>query len=238
MYELPSPHFRPPANVAQFSVLSEPPPTLDGAPFAPIPFTRAVALDPWLEPLPRPGPTPHRVAAAGHATQEEQQQQEPQQGRAPPALLVLNSEGFTLWDTHFARLRDTVRAWDAAARRSTPDAQRQDSSESPGAGAALLTLVRAKHVSFSDFGVALPFGAAARDGRRLLDVICELADAFLGGGFDAALARQSAADGRVERVQGKKGEERRLVGGVGDVVVHALDGKGEGADGGEEGRDQ
>ena len=62
----------------------------------------------------------------------------------------------------------------------------------------------------------------ARDGRRLLDIICELADAFLSEDFEDVLARQTKADGKVETVEGKKGQKprRQLVGNVGDIVVH------------------
>ena len=191
-------------------MLSNPPPTLQARPFAPLPIARAVALDPWLEPLPGPGPAPHRVGrtlAAGAP-------------HPPPALLVLNSEFFTLWRDHFARLQGVVRAWDAAA----PDAKAEAAAAAGGRGAQhawLVTLVRAKHVSFSDFGVVVPFGGYARDARRFLDVICELADAFLGGGFEEALGRQSRVEFEVESVEEKKGHaKRRIVGGVGDIVVH------------------
>ena len=176
-----APHPHSSGRPAQLSVLSQAPPTLDDAPLPPIPFTRAIALDPWLEPLPTPGPAPHALPAA--------------------RLLVLNSEGFTLWAEHFARLQGVVRAW--------------------GAGARLLTLVRAKHVSFSDLGVVVPFGAMARDGRRVLDVVGALAEAFLGDAFEEGLERQTRVDGKVEEAEGKKGGwARRLVGDVGDVVVH------------------
>ncbi|KIP04546.1 hypothetical protein PHLGIDRAFT_129421 [Phlebiopsis gigantea 11061_1 CR5-6] len=180
-----------------FSVLSQAPPTLGDITLQPIPFVRAIALDPWLEPLPTPGPEPYHIASSLNTRPP------------PPRLLVLNSEGFTLWDDHFARLQGVVRAWN-------------DASRSGGAQSAwLVTLVRAKHVSFSDFGVVVPFGAMARDGRRFLDVIGELSEAFLGSGFEEVLERQNRVDGKVEVVEGKRGEStRRLDGDVGDVVLH------------------
>lgn len=76
----------------QFSTLSNPPPSTDARP---IPISHALALDPWLEPLPSPGPSPIAFANDQH-----------------PKMFVINAEGFTLWKDHFTRLQDLVRAWD------------------------------------------------------------------------------------------------------------------------------
>jgi platelet-activating factor acetylhydrolase len=181
---------------------------LEGQHFLPIPFTRAVALDPWLEPLPTPGPAPFHVESAVKGRPSD-----------PPKLLVINSEGFTLWHGHFARLKKVVQAWDASAKETTRAQDGDKKEDEPYA--RLITLVRAKHVSFSDFGVIVPFGSMAKDGRRFLDIICDLANAFLGEGFAEVLGRQHQVDGQVEFVEGKKGQkEERLVGSVGDIVVH------------------
>jgi platelet-activating factor acetylhydrolase len=54
-----------------------------------LPVGRAVALDPWLEPIP--------VPTASSPT-----------SNAPetiPPVLIINSPGFTIWDTHFRRLK-------------------------------------------------------------------------------------------------------------------------------------
>ncbi|EKM59854.1 uncharacterized protein PHACADRAFT_192245 [Phanerochaete carnosa HHB-10118-sp] len=190
------------------SVLSNPPPSLEDREFSAIPVRRAVALDPWLEPLPSPGPAPHSVEVS---------LKEQQPSAEPPALLVLNSEQFSLWTDHFARLRDVVRAWDRVARERAPETRWCERH------AWLVTLVRARHTSFSDFGVIVPFGGYAKDGRRFLDIVCELTEAFLkGDDLEDALDRQSQVEWKVETVQGskKRGEERRLVGEVGDVVVN------------------
>ncbi|GJE84462.1 platelet-activating factor acetylhydrolase, isoform II-domain-containing protein [Phanerochaete sordida] len=192
------------------STLSTPPPTLADHQFTPLPVQRAVALDPWLEPLPGPGPEPYNVAASltEHTTYAT---------HSPPALLVLNSEQFTVWHDHFARLRAVVGAWDRAAHEQAP-AQRKHEQF-----ARLLTLVRAQHITFSDFGVIVPFGAYARDGARFLDLTCTLADAFLAGSdFDEVLAAQKKVEFEIEVLPAKKGgkEHKRLVGEVGNIIVH------------------
>ena len=76
-------------------MLSNPPPTpsilAPDAAYPELPIHSSVILDPWLEPIADPGPLP----------------------RAPaPRMLVLQSEGFTLWADHFARLLRTVKRWE------------------------------------------------------------------------------------------------------------------------------
>jgi len=61
----------------------------------PIPVQKALVLDPWLEPLPSPGPLPHR------RFKEE----------SVPSILVINSERFTLWKDHFDRLIEVGKSW-------------------------------------------------------------------------------------------------------------------------------
>lgn len=46
-------------------------------------------MDPWLDPLPIPGPTPDASLPR-------------------PDVLVIQSEGFTVWDEQFTRLQDTM----------------------------------------------------------------------------------------------------------------------------------
>jgi platelet-activating factor acetylhydrolase len=82
----------------QFTILSTDPPADVSAP---IPIHKALILDPWLEPIPFPGPCPPP--------------QEP--GDALPQLLVINSEKFSLWKDHFARLIGVVQAWEPEKRR-------------------------------------------------------------------------------------------------------------------------
>ncbi|KIJ70137.1 hypothetical protein HYDPIDRAFT_77500 [Hydnomerulius pinastri MD-312] len=74
------------------SILSNDPP--ENEPF--IPTQKALILDPWLEPLPSPGPLPH------HTFRE----------HALPRILVINSENFTLWKDHFERLTEVAGSWE------------------------------------------------------------------------------------------------------------------------------
>lgn len=189
------------------SVLSQPPPRLEDTQLGHIPCTRAITLDPWLEPLPSPGPTLYQIESSVADGRRE-----------TPLLLVLNSEAFTLWEDHFDRLKGIVESWNSAS--GGQPAGTDDSG--PAHLATLITLVQAKHVSFSDFGVLIPFGKMARDGRRFLDVTCELADAFIGGGFSDALGRQHQVEEKAESVK-KRGEMdwgKKFVGDVGDIILH------------------
>ncbi|KAI9637631.1 putative platelet-activating factor acetylhydrolase 2, cytoplasmic [Dioszegia hungarica] len=69
------------------NTLQTPPP--DSA-YSRLPVVKAIALDPWLEPLAAPAPSQHG-------------------GPVSPPLLVLNSPGFTIWRTHFQRLVKLVK---------------------------------------------------------------------------------------------------------------------------------
>ncbi|KAG2156227.1 tRNA synthetases class I, catalytic domain-containing protein [Suillus clintonianus] len=82
----------------QFTILSTDPPADVSAP---IPVHKALILDPWLEPIPSPGPCPPPQGP----------------GDALPQLLVINSERFSLWKDHFTRLIDVVQAWEPEKRR-------------------------------------------------------------------------------------------------------------------------
>lgn len=78
-------------EVNQLSILSNAPPENK----LPIPVQKALILDPWLEPLPSPGPIPHQRF-----------DEEPL-----PRILVINSEKFTLWKGHFERLIEVGKSW-------------------------------------------------------------------------------------------------------------------------------
>ncbi|KAF9464383.1 platelet-activating factor acetylhydrolase [Collybia nuda] len=80
------------------SILSTKPPPQ----YQSIPVGNALILDPWLEPLPSPGPVP-----LIHAHDDNRL----------PRLLVMNSETFTLWKDHYSRLQDVVNMWEPQGQR-------------------------------------------------------------------------------------------------------------------------
>lgn len=121
----------------------------------------------------------------------------------------MNSEGFTFWDDHFARLRETVETWKDAFPVAAED------------NARLLTLLRGKHIAFSDFWLLIPFGQQAKDARTFADLILDLSVAFLDGNFSEVLQKQNIKDHEIEPLPKKQGwEDKRYVGGFGDLVIH------------------
>ena len=191
-------------------------------------------------------------------------------------MLVINSEGFTLWDEHFDRLKDVVKGWNGVTSPPPPvpsqpaqptpddanitrvssngtahgyrDSTGEESSQVPleepvsGPFATLITLLRAQHTSFSDFGVLVPFGRLAREGRLFLTTTGDLLSAFLSEDSDASssssdrrevenerfieeLGKLSKVDLRTEDINLHKPDsetewKKRIVGEVGDVVLH------------------
>ncbi|TFY75815.1 hypothetical protein EWM64_g8198 [Hericium alpestre] len=119
-------------------------------------------------------------------------------------LLVINAEGFTLWKDHYARLLEVVPAW---------------------RGSYVLTMIGAKHVSFSDFPVMLPRLIRDPAAHRIIGIINKLVLAFVDDRLKEALDAPSMPTRKME-IQvdepswwSKKGN-RRLVGQPGDVIVH------------------
>jgi len=110
----------------KLSILSSSPPPE----YLPIPIERAIILDPWLEPLPTPGPVPllrsttkkasnDTLASEADSVQtvleENQIQVESTKSSAEsphPRMLVINSETFTIWKDHYARLEEIVKGWE------------------------------------------------------------------------------------------------------------------------------
>jgi platelet-activating factor acetylhydrolase len=86
-----------------------------------MPLSHALALDPWLEALPPPGPIPYSHPSATTSTSKSTAVHS-KTGPSQPELLVIDSEGFTLWNEHFTRLKSIVKEW------------------APGGGSRLLTL--------------------------------------------------------------------------------------------------
>lgn len=92
--------------------------------FSRIPVERTIILDPWLEPLPSPGPVPlgsspsSRINAAEEVVNSEAMVISSRENDlaalevSHPRMLVINSETFTLWKDHYARLQEVVAGWE------------------------------------------------------------------------------------------------------------------------------
>ncbi len=77
-------------------VMQMPPPDS----FELLPLKGVLVLDPWVDPLPLPGPLPTVNLKR-------------------PSLAIINSEGFTLWRNHFQLLKDIVLHWKVEAKAPT-----------------------------------------------------------------------------------------------------------------------
>lgn len=162
-------------------------------------MSKAIALDPWVDPLPTPVPDPRAVEASLN-----------NRPGAPPKLLVINSEDFTTWKEHFPRLLDIVKLWNRGCNDASEDLR-----------ARLVTIVRSKHISFSDFGVFFAFGREGREGLKYLDTIFSLSSGLLHSDLQSALQKETRASGNLETY--KKGDGstgRKFIGKPGDIVVH------------------
>ncbi|KAJ9113612.1 hypothetical protein QFC22_005920 [Naganishia vaughanmartiniae] len=149
-----------------------------------LPVRKAVALDPWVDPLPMPAPM------------------KGEKDKPEVPIFVINSSRFTLWSTHFNRLKRLI-------------------NQSHG---TLVTLLGAGHETFSDF----PFLWQPRSAHTLLTTVDELVYAFLRGEVkEHDKVRGKEADRGVVRTStvDKKGKDmgkQQMEGEWGDVVVHEL----------------
>lgn len=149
-----------------------------------------------MEPLPSPGPSPWKVEASLQSSPN------------PPKLFVINSEGFTLWDDHFDRLKEVVQLW--KQHLTNPN------------DANLVTILRCQHISFSDFGLLFPFGRRAREGKKFLQTIFDLSGAFLDNRLEDTLKHYQLREEKTEEVKAKNAMDwsKRFVGELGDLIKH------------------
>ncbi|SJL01785.1 uncharacterized protein ARMOST_05108 [Armillaria ostoyae] len=165
---------------------------------APIPVTNMLIFDPWLDPMPLPSIEPLNE---DHNSLEGVYFEDTMKRKISlPRLLVINSEKFTLWKEHFDRLENIVRSW--------------------GADGSLLTLVRARHESFSDFPL-LPW---VRDKTSVgfMMSISRLSNAFLDNKLNETLNTELTSKMEIEIVGKRKDgrPKRQIKGGPGNIVVH------------------
>ncbi|KAF8681161.1 Platelet-activating factor acetylhydrolase, isoform II [Rhizoctonia solani] len=170
-------------GATSLSLLSSPPPEGHNQ----LPIDKVVLLDPWMDPLPLPGTLP-----VAYETR--------------PPLLIMNSEGFTLWKEHFEVLQQVVFDW----RKSGGDEC-----------ASLVTIVRSQHHYYSDFGAFMPFGKARELGLLVLDIAHKLTMAYNNGSLASELKGKRSMEIKPIPGKDKYGESKReIVGQPGEVIIH------------------
>ncbi|GAA5859562.1 hypothetical protein JCM8547_006142 [Rhodosporidiobolus lusitaniae] len=171
------------------------------------PFVRGIALDPWVEPIPPAPDVPldNALSAVTSLVETSTRSSNPAP-TVPPVgeesapldvkvpLLVINSEGFTTWKSHYGLVRKVVEAVE-------------------GGKGWLFTLIGSIHTSFSDLPVLVPF-IARRAGARVEAklAVCRIVE---------ACAEFLAGEGQAKEVLGQKvepGDENGTRPGEGEPV--------------------
>jgi len=210
-----------------FTILSTKPPTHpnypNAEPYPHLPIRDLLILDPWLDPLPSPGPAPFSTSLVDDGAtlvSTELNDNDETNGVTPknaksagfnrPRLLVITSEAFTLWKTHFERLEGIVKGW--------------------GPDSKLVTLVKCAHTSFSDYHVFPLTGT--KSGLRLMDIISQLSVYFLDSKSEQWSIEEALKDtpaikvhtkmpGKIVIGKYKDGRNKhKLDGEVGHVIIH------------------
>ncbi|KIY74180.1 hypothetical protein CYLTODRAFT_341028 [Cylindrobasidium torrendii FP15055 ss-10] len=185
-----------------FHVLS----TLPPEHAARIPITKMLIYDPWLDPIPSPGPRPldiHKIEAHRRVTSSSEETLAGGDTKTLPELVVINSEQFTLWTEHFERLDGVVKTW--------------------GPKSTFVTLAGSSHAQFSDF-LTLPFVPKRKRGMKIMDCVDRLSNAFVDGRLEEQLEGETRRNMEVITLPGKKDKwgqaPRKLAGDLGDIIVH------------------
>lgn len=135
-----------------------------------------------------------------------------------PRMLVINSETFTVWKDHFARLQKVVAGWEPQGGRlltlgmSLPfDWCYSSVSHEPFS-------VGSEHPSFSDFPVLPVVGK--KSGQHILDTISKLSLSFLEDKLEDTLRTVPSVDLDIKTIGVKKDgkPKRKLIGNPGDVI--------------------
>ncbi|KAF8309324.1 hypothetical protein DL93DRAFT_2085733 [Clavulina sp. PMI_390] len=185
-------------GATSLAVLTAPPPPQ----FPALPIRHVLLLDPWVDPVPTPGPIP--LTAPNPL--------DPSAPLTRPPLAVINSERFTLWKEHFGKLCDLAGGW---RTEKDVDETAEDEEATVENGATLMTIVRARHDDFSDFPALMPFNAQRV--QTLGSTIQKLSLAFLADG----LAEELAKEVRHDKVVIEHKKKKTLQGVFGEVLVHA-----------------
>ncbi|KAJ7590934.1 platelet-activating factor acetylhydrolase, isoform II-domain-containing protein [Mycena floridula] len=190
-----------------FSLVSSDPPSEH---YPPIPISSCLALDPWLEPIPSPGPVPLLISTSAFNSQAGSRRPSlatgalfdvtPNDDGPHPRLLIVNSEQWTLWTSHFERLKEVTSSWRPQGR--------------------IITLVGSMHASFSDFPL-LPF-VRSKASQKLMDVLSHLSVGFLDDELSETLEHLDSRTMEVEIVGTRKDgrPKRKLAGEAGHIIIH------------------
>jgi len=121
-----------------------------------------------------------------------------------PKLMVVNAEGFTLWKNHFKRVEEIMPAWP---------------------GSVLVTVVGARHISFSDIPIMLPFLNRSSTARPIMDVIKTLVLSFLDDTLSKDICDLNTRKLEIKYDQSwfwfwARVPKPRLLGRPSDVVIH------------------
>jgi len=114
--------------------------------------------------------------------------------------MIINSEPFTLWKDHFRRLEGVVPAWPEST---------------------LVTVVGARHISFSDFPFLIPIRRITA--RRITNVIKTVSSSFLDDTLPKVICDLSTRQPEIKRDRSwfwARKVKQRLVGQPGDIVIH------------------
>lgn len=176
--------------INQLHLLGQPVP--DSA-YSMLPVQRAIALDPWVEPIPKPT------------------ESTPSPSQDQPPVLIINSPGFTVWDSHFHRLLDMTKRINGSL--VTIIGINRMCSSSP----ILISSTLIPDQSFSDFPLLSPSSPSTALGY--LHTIHELSSSFLEGAF---AENNTIKDLQPDGGDFARGSDGKMDGANGSVVLHFL----------------
>ncbi|KAF5359052.1 hypothetical protein D9758_004751 [Tetrapyrgos nigripes] len=181
-----------------FSILSTHPPER----YEPLPVSTCLVLDPWMDPFPSPGPVPlkqmHKASDEQSALNGNGAPHDDMTGKLP-RMLIINSEGFTLWTDHFERLQLAAKAF----------------------GATLLTLGRNK-TSVKLMGMIATLSVQFLDGESLdtNESVQSALDQALHESHTKVRILNSVPEKIVVGKWGDGSDKHKMVGNLGDVIIH------------------
>ncbi|KAM0793221.1 hypothetical protein ACM66B_000688 [Microbotryomycetes sp. NB124-2] len=172
------------------------------------PFVQGIALDPWIDPIPKLSTLERFTSPAGDSTDSKSSKptttpKEQLDIKVP--LLTINSEAFTKWSDHYLKVYEIVkrvqnsRAW-------------------------YTTLVGSVHMSFSDFPLLSPF-IARKSGSRVdpqlgMTLFVEASREFLGRDDKGTILGRQVQPGDENGTRPNEGKGGEPMSPVGDMRMH------------------